>query len=71
MAPGFEIFQKIEIMRMVSFFPAGSQVERRWNSRFWDGCAGGLGDDPYPEIEDAHSSRIEDCEPMRMASWHF
>ena len=30
-----------------------------------------MGDDPYPEIEDVHSSRIEDCEPMRMASLIF
>ena len=28
-------------------------------------------DDPYPEIEDVHSSRIEDCEPTRMASLQF
>ena len=30
-----------------------------------------MGDDPNPETEDVHSSRIEDCEPMRMASLHF
>ena len=27
-----------------------------------------MGDDPYPETEDVHSSRIEDYGPMRMAS---
>ena len=27
--------------------------------------------DPYPEIEDVHSSRIEDCEPMRTVSLYF
>ena len=52
-------------------FPSGSQVERCWNSRIDDCCAGGLADDPCPEIEDTQSSRIEDCEPMRMASLHF
>ena len=30
-----------------------------------------MGDDPNPEAEDVHSSRIEDCESMRMASLHF
>ena len=30
-----------------------------------------MGDDPNPETEDVHSSRIEDREPMRMASLHF
>ena len=30
-----------------------------------------MGDDPNPEIEDVHSSRIEDFEPMRMALLHF
>ena len=30
-----------------------------------------MGDDPNPEAEDVHSSRIEDCEPMRMDSVHF
>ena len=30
-----------------------------------------MGDDPDTETEDVHSSRIEDCEPMRMASLHF
>ena len=30
-----------------------------------------MGDDPKPEIDDVHSSRIEDCEPMRMASLQF
>ena len=27
-----------------------------------------MGDDPNPETEDVHSSRIEECEPMGMAS---
>ena len=71
MAPNFEIFQNIETMRMVSCFQAGLklsvsngvQVERHWNSRIEDCCAGGMGDDPYPEIEDMHCSRIEDCDP--------
>ena len=30
-----------------------------------------MGDNPKPEIEDLHSSRIEDCDAMRMASLHF
>ena len=30
-----------------------------------------IGDDPYPEIEDVHSSRIEDCDPMRTVSFYF
>ena len=46
--------------------PAGSQVERRWNSRIEDCCARALGDDPYPEIKDVHSSRIEDCDPRSL-----
>ena len=29
-----------------------------------------MGDDPNPETEDVHSSRIEDCELVRMASLH-
>ena len=61
MAPDFEIFEKIGIMRMISFFlPDLRLIE--------DCCARWLGDDPYPEIEDVHSSRIEDCEPMRQVS---
>ena len=35
-APDFEMFQKLEIMRMISFFLTESQVERRWNSRIED-----------------------------------
>ena len=30
-----------------------------------------MGGDANPETEDVYSSRIEDCEPMRMASLHF
>ena len=30
-----------------------------------------MGDDPNPETKDVHSSIIEDCELMRMASLHF
>ena len=30
-----------------------------------------MGDDSNPETEDVHSSRIEDCEPMRMVLLHF
>ena len=30
-----------------------------------------MGDDSNAETEDVHSSRIEDCEAMRMASLHF
>ena len=30
-----------------------------------------MGDDPSPGTEDVHSSRIEDSEPMHMASLHF
>ena len=30
-----------------------------------------MGDDPNPETEDVHSSRIEDREPVRMASLRF
>ena len=30
-----------------------------------------VGDDPYPEIEGVHGSRIEDCEPMRTVSLYF
>ena len=30
-----------------------------------------MGDDPNPEAEDVHSFRIEDCEPMRVASLYF
>ena len=30
-----------------------------------------MGDDPNPETEDVHGSRIEDFEPMRMALLHF
>ena len=55
---------------MISF-PARSQVAHQWNSRFEDCCARWLGDDPYPEIEDVHSSGIEDCEPMRTVSLYF
>ena len=40
-------------------------------SCFEDCGAGRMRDDPYPEVEDVRSSRIEDCEPMRMASLHF
>ena len=58
-------------MCLVSFFPGWSQVKRTLNSRVEDCGAGGMGNDPYPEIEDVHSSRIEDCEPMPMASLHF
>ena len=70
MAPYFELVWKIEIMRMISF-PGGSQVERDWNSRIEDCCAGWLGDEPCPEIEDVKISGIQDCEPMRMASLLF
>ena len=68
MAPYFEIFQKIEIMRMVSLLPGWCEVERPLNSRIENYGARGMGDDPYPEIEDVRSSRREDCEAMRMAS---
>ena len=71
MAPDFEILWNIETMHMIPFFPAWSHVKRPLNSRIEDRCAGGMGDDPYPEIEDVHSSRTEDCEPMHMASLHF
>ena len=33
-----------------------------------------MGDDPKPETEDVHSSKIKDCDPVRMggmASLHF
>ena len=30
-----------------------------------------MGDDPYTEIEDVHSSRIEDFEPLLMVPLHF
>ena len=30
-----------------------------------------MGDDTNPDTEDVHSSRIEDCDTMRMASLHF
>ena len=66
MASDFEIFQKIETMRMISFFLVWSQVKRPMNSRIEDCCAGGMGDDPHPEIEDVHGSRIEYCAHMRM-----
>ena len=39
-------------------------MEVRGLLSWWDG------DDPSPETEYVHSSRIEDCEPMRMASLH-
>ena len=55
---------------MVSFFQADLRLSAL-NSRIEDCCAGGMGDDPYPEIVDVHSSRIEDCEPIRMASLHY
>ena len=71
MAPYFEIVRKIETMRVLSFFPGWSQDKRPLNFRIEDCCAGGMGDDPYPEVEDVHSSRIEECKPMRMASWIF
>ena len=45
-----------------SVFPRWSQVKRTLNPRIEGCCAGGIGDDPYPEIEDVHSSRIEDCD---------
>ena len=70
-APDFEISQKLETMRMVSFFPGWSQVKLPVNSRNEDCCARRMGDDPCPEIEDVRSSSIEDCEPMRMASLLF
>ena len=60
MAPDFEIFWEIGAMRTISFLPGGSQVKRPLNPRIEDCCAGGMGDDPYPEIEEVHSSRIED-----------
>ena len=47
-------------------FPGWCQVNRLLNFRIEDCCAGGMGDNPYPEIEDVHSSRIEDCEPVRI-----
>ena len=50
MAPDFEMFRKIEIMRMISFLQADLRLA---------------------PAEDVHSSRIEDCVPMRMASLHF
>ena len=83
-APNFEIFGKIEIMRMISFFLPNLRLSAvgtpKWRiaahghgyrvSAIEGCCAGGMGDDPYPEIEDVHSPRTEDCEPMRMASLH-
>ena len=30
-----------------------------------------MGDDPYSEFKDVHSSGIEDCKPVLMASLHF
>ena len=30
-----------------------------------------MGDDPSPETEDVRSSRVEDCEPTRVASLQF
>ena len=71
MAPDFEIDWETDILRMISFFPARSQVERHWNSRIEDCYSGWLGDDPHPEIGDAHSSRIDDCEFMRTVSLYF
>ena len=49
-------------------FTGWSQVKRLVNSRM-EGCC--MGNDPYPEIEDVHSSGIEACEPTRMAALHF
>ena len=51
-------------------FPGWGQVKRPQNSRIVDCCSGGMGGDPYPETEYVHSCRIEDCEPMGMASLH-
>ena len=68
MASDFEIFQKIVTMRMISLFLAALRLSGHRTPELRIVSGGG---DPYPEIEDAHSSRIEDCEPMRMASLHF
>ena len=48
-----------------------SQVKRPLNSRIGDCCAGGMRDDPYTEVEDVNSSKMEGCEPMRMVALHF
>ena len=64
MAPDFEIFQKVKIMYMISFFQADLRLSARLNSRIEDCRGGGMRDDPYAEIEDVHSSQIEDCDPQ-------
>ena len=77
MAPDSENFQNIidfpkhrnHVHDVV--FPGSSRVKRPLNSRIEDCRAGGMGDDPYPETEDVHSSGIEDYEPMRMVSLHL
>ena len=45
------------------FFPGWSQVKLPLNSRIEVCCAAGMEDDPHPEVEEMHSSRIEDCDP--------
>ena len=46
MALDFEIFWKIEIMRMISFFQADLKLSAL-NYRIEGCCAGRMGDDPY------------------------
>ena len=71
MAPDFEIFQKFEIMRMISFFLPDLRLSAIETPEWRIAAPDGWGDGPHPGIEDAHSSRIEDCEPMRMVPLHF
>ena len=58
MAPDFEIFQEIEIMRMILFFLLDLRLSAVGTPELRIAA-----DDPYPDIEDVHSSRIKDCDP--------
>ena len=63
--------QKTETMRMISFFQAGLKLSAHWTTELRIAAPEGWGGDPYPEIEDVHSSRIEHYESLLMASLHF
>ena len=59
----FEIFRKIEIMRMVSFFQVGLRLSAHWTPELRIAAPDGWGM-TLTEIEDLDKSRIEDCDPQ-------
>ena len=62
MAPDFEIFQKLEIMRMFSFFLQNLRLSAIGTPE--------LRIAPMPMVTACLHSEIEDCDPMRTASAH-